>query len=295
MFRDPLALRMLALGPALAIVFGLFGAAIGAVAITSLAPAPGATTAADPESSLSMAAYRALAAREDLLPATLLSLRVAALSTALATLLGFGLAVLLLRAGGGWRTAMHSGLPVPYLVAGLAMLWTLEPSGLVARLLAAAGIIDAAGDMPLLVQDPLGIGMVAAYTWKTAPFVALVALAALDELDPELDDAARSLGAGYGQRLGTILWPHARPALTAAAALVFAFTFGAFEIPLVLGATYPPALPLVAHRLYADPNIAHHPQAYALALAVTAIGLAAVAAAGGFARLARLARSAGRP
>lgn len=272
--------RALQLAPALAVSVGLFAAAFLFVALASLRPPIGIAPSGSAPSGatdLTFSAYRALAGRPNLVPSILISFRIAAVSTALAVVFGLGLAVLLREAGARWRTALQASLPVPYLVAAIAVLWTLSPSGSLSRLLAAIGGLDSRAAFPVIVQDAWGIGSVIAYTWKATPFVAMIVLAALDGLDEQLEATARTLGVGALLRSRLIVWPHVRPSLFIAAALVFAFTFGAYEVPLVLGATFPPALPLLAHRLYAQPDIALRPQAFALALAVTAIGLGALA------------------
>ena len=69
------------------------------------------------------------------------------------------------------------------------------------------------------------------------------------------------------------------PGLLGGAALVFAFAFGAYEIPLLLGANSPAALPVLAWRSYTDVDLAARPQAMAMALIIavlsaTMIGLA---------------------
>jgi len=55
------------------------------------------------------------------------------------------------------------------------------------------------------------------------------------QLDPRYMQAARSLGATPWQGFRTVTWPLLRPAVLAAAALVFLFTFTSFGVVLVLG------------------------------------------------------------
>jgi len=54
-------------------------------------------------------------------------------------------------------------------------------------------------------------------------------------LDPRLEEAARSLGAGRWRTFTGVTLPLLRPALAAAASIVFLFTFTSFGIVLVLG------------------------------------------------------------
>ena len=56
-----------------------------------------------------------------------------------------------------------------------------------------------------------------------------------EHLDPRLEDAARLLGASRWQAFRTITLPLLRPALGAAAAIVFLFCFTSFGVVLILG------------------------------------------------------------
>jgi thiamine transport system permease protein len=54
-------------------------------------------------------------------------------------------------------------------------------------------------------------------------------------LDPDLHDAARVLGAGQWRAFRTVTLPLLRPAIAAAASIVFLFTFTSFGVVLILG------------------------------------------------------------
>ena len=65
--------------------------------------------------------------------------------------------------------------------------------------------------------------------------------------------------------------PLLRPAILSSSILVFAFTFGAFEVPLLLGARYPSALPVLAYRLYTDVDLNARPEAMAMSVIIAVI------------------------
>jgi spermidine/putrescine transport system permease protein len=64
----------------------------------------------------------------------------------------------------------------------------------------------------------------------TFPFYVLVARAALERLDPRLDDLAADLGAGPGTRFRRVTLPQVAPLLMAATLLAFAVSFDEFII-----------------------------------------------------------------
>ncbi len=67
------------------------------------------------------------------------------------------------------------------------------------------------------------------------------------------------------------------PGLATASALVFAFAFGTYEVPLILGQHAPKALPVLAWQAWTDTDLARRPEAMAMAVAIALIGLALLA------------------
>ena len=61
----------------------------------------------------------------------------------------------------------------------MATVLTRPPSRLPARAAAAAGLIQAPADFPLLVNDRWSIGIILTYVWKEIPFITLMLLAVL--------------------------------------------------------------------------------------------------------------------
>jgi putative spermidine/putrescine transport system permease protein len=165
-------------------------------------------------------------------------------------------------------------LAVPHLVMAVALINVIAPSGLIARLVYAAGLIDEPADFPALINDRYGVGIIMAYVLKETPFVATMTLALLLRLGDEA--LARTLGASAWQRLRYVTLPLVAPAAVSAALVVFAFIFGAFEVPYLLGRPYPAMISVVAQRRYLDVNLAERPGAIAVAVVISAITAALV-------------------
>jgi len=202
------------------------------------------------------------------------TLRVSLLATAAATGLGVAAALLIHRLRRGRRLAgalFASTLPVPHLVGALTMLLLLSQSGLLSRLSHAAGLTGAPADFPALTADGFGWAIIAAYVWKETPFVAVVALAALSRGVDELEGAARTLGAGGWQRLRHVTLPLISPGVAGASVLVFAFTFGSYEVPYLLGRPYPAGLPVVALQYQRDVDLQARPVAMAIAVLIAVV------------------------
>lgn len=240
-------------------------------------------------------AYRALWHDPAVRASLVLTLRVSVLSTLLATALGVGAALLVHHLDRGRRLlagVLGSTLAVPHLVGALTMLLLLGQSGLLSRFGHTLGLTNTPAQFPALTADGPGWGIVAEYTWREAPFIAVVVLAALASGVDELTAAARTLGASRWQRFRSVTAPLVAPAVAGSALLVLAFTVGSYEVPAVLGRPYPAPLPVVALHYQQDVDLHARPQALALT-SLLALLVVAVAAAYG-ALLPRLTRRAGR-
>ncbi|MCX7289252.1 MAG: ABC transporter permease subunit [Rhodobacterales bacterium] len=271
----------LLLTPALLLLGGLFLAGLGLGLLRSFRymPALGLT---EPD----LSAYAAVLASPGFLASLGLSLWIAGVSTVIAAGLAVLSAVLLRQTFPGRAVILflfQLNLTVPHLVGAIGILYLFSQSGSFARLAFAAGLIGAPADFPVLTQDPWAIGIILQYVWKEVPFIGLILLANLQAISPGHEAAARSLGASRWQAFRHVLLPMLMPGLVAASALVFAFAFGAYEIPLILGAHAPEALPVLAYRSFTDVDLANRPEAYAMAMIIALIGAGLLAV---YARLA---------
>lgn len=83
----------------------------------------------------------------------------------------------------------------------------------------------------------------------TTPFVVLLVTTRMRSLDPNLEDAARSLGAGTGMVFHRIVVPHLMPALVAGALIAFAVSFSDLIVAFFLGGGGFNTLPVFIYSL----------------------------------------------
>lgn len=107
-------------------------------------------------------------------------------------------------------------------------------------------VILIAGRQGLLAQftDFMGMGRVVlaysmtglflGYLYFSIPRVILTVMASAEKLNPELEEAARSLGAGRWRVLRDVLLPGLAPGLVASGAICFATSMGAFGTAFTL-------------------------------------------------------------
>jgi putative spermidine/putrescine transport system permease protein len=263
---------ILLLAPAVLVLGGLFLAGLGLGLVRSLRYMP-AIGLSDPD----LQAYATVLAAPGFLASLGLSLWIAGASTLISAVIALGAALLLREVFPGRRLVgllFQLNLTVPHVAAALGMLYLVSQSGSLARLAHAAGLIDAPAQFPALTHDPYALGVILTYVWKEVPFIGLILLAKLQTIGPDHEAAARSLGASRWQAFANVLLPMLMPALVAASTVVFAFALGAYEVPLLLGAHAPEALPIRAWKGFTDVDLARRPEAYATAMLIAAIGAA---------------------
>ncbi|MCZ2815658.1 ABC transporter permease subunit [Modestobacter sp. VKM Ac-2984] len=251
--------------PAVVPVVVVVGAALTSAALLSLGLTP---LVGRPE--LSLDAWRAT----ELGTSIRLSLAIAAGATAVATVVGLFLALAV--TAGARRSRLLATLssltiPVPHLVGAAAMGLLLADAGFLPRLL---GIAPA--DWPALVGGRWWIAVGAEYAWKESAFIALVVAGALSSRVASYTETAALLGAGRWARFRHVTLPLAAPALGASAAVSFVYTLGSYEVAALLGRPSPEPLPVLAVRLFTSIDLAARPQAAAVAVTTSALGLVAV-------------------
>ncbi len=270
----------LSLAPALLLIAILFGSSV----IYGLAQSLGYLTVIDSER-LSLDAYRNVligpsAAAREFWPALGFSLWVSAASTLLSAL-GALLLVLLpdRRPATRGTLAWHLNLAFPHLVWAIGLLLLLGQSGLLARIAAALGLIAGPADFPVLVRDGFGVGIILNYVMKEIPFLALLLLAILRSQGEGYDLVAANLGANRWQRLWYVRLPLVLPGLLAGSLLVFAFVFGAYEVPAVLGVRFPRMLSVLALEFFTNPDLRSRAEGMAISviMALIVLSVAAVA------------------
>ncbi len=151
------------------------------------------------------------------------SLWMAAASTALALCLGVAAAYLALRRRSPWRGALETLVAVPWALPGTVFAVALAAT--FSRDAPWAGRFVLVGTAAIL---PL------AYFVRSLPLTGRAAFAGLRQLDPSLDEAGASLGAGPWRRLMRVTLPLLSPALVAGACLAFITALGDFVVSIVL-------------------------------------------------------------
>lgn len=170
-------------------------------------------------------------------------------------------------------------LAVPHAAAAFALAFLVAPSGLIARLLSP----ELTGwDRPpdlLVVHDQHGLTMMAGLVIKEIPFLFLIALSALPQVDLARNRfLAASLGYGRIAGFACTAWPSIYRQIRFAIFAVIAFSSSVVDVAAILGPTTPSPLAVRILVWMSDPDLGGRHLASAGAIVQLLLTCAALAA-----------------
>jgi molybdate transport system permease protein len=155
-------------------------------------------------------------------------------------------------------TAIELPLTMPPAVAGIALLATFGPNGILGPQVEGAGV-------ELIFQTA---GVVVALVFVSAPFFLRQAIASFAALDARLLEAARTLGASPFRSFATIAVPSAGPGLASGVALTWARALGEFGATLLFAGSLQGVTQTAPLAIFAEFN---QPDGFVSALALSAV------------------------
>lgn len=193
---------------------------------------------------------------------------VALLTTLICVAVGAPEAYILSRMRAPWRSVFLLVILAPLLVSVVvrAFGWSLVlgPAGFVNQFLEAVGV----GRVRLLYTP---VAVVVALVHVMLPFMVIPVWTSLQKLDPQVENAALSLGASRFTVLRRVVLPQVMPGLLSGGLIVFALSASALAIPGLLGGR---RLKMVATLIYDEYlHELNWPLGAALALALLVINL----------------------
>ncbi|PMR73219.1 ABC transporter permease [Billgrantia endophytica] len=179
-----------------------------------------------------------------------------------------------------WILRMVSPLlSIPHAAAAFGLAFLIAPSGLLSRLISPGLTGWERPPDALTVQDPWGLSLMAGLIVKEIPFLLLMSLAALPQLDPDRRVAmARSLGYRPAIAWLKVVAPALYPLIRLPVYAVIAYATSVVDVALILGPTLPPTLGVSILTWFNDPDLSRRFMASAgavLQLGVTASALVA--------------------
>ncbi|MBT2786887.1 MULTISPECIES: ABC transporter permease subunit [unclassified Halomonas] len=199
------------------------------------------------------------------------------------TLVALSIVVLFLAASRGtWldrgiRRLVSPLLAIPHAAVAFGLAFLIAPSGLVVRWFS-PGLTgwERPPDL-LIVNDPMGLALMAGLVLKEVPFLLLMCLAALPQLDTEKRvTLARSLG--YSANIAWLksVLPVLYPLIRLPVYAVIAYATSVVDMAMILGPTLPPTLSVSILGWFNDPDLERRYMASAGAVLQLGVSLAAL-------------------
>lgn len=216
---------------------------------------------------ISLKYYAEILAKPEVRESLMVSIRISVLSSIGAAAIGTLLCAAIV------RSRSNKGLPlymvrlpilIPHTVVAVFTVALLSQTGLLARLCYAMGLIGDYTEFPMLLYGPGYAGVILAYLWKEIPFIAYFTLALMSSISDTLGEAAENLGASPLRSFCDVTLPMSMPAILRSFVIVLVFSFGGYELPLLLGSTLPKAFPVYTYIEYTKPDLLNRPYAMAM-------------------------------
>lgn len=207
--------------------------------------------------------YRTLFTKDVYVNAYTRSLTIGVLTTVLALLLGFPLALGIVLQPARWRTVLLILVLIPFwtnfLVRTYAWMIILSNNGLINS---ALQTLNLPRQQLLNTEGAVLLGLV----YGQLPFMVLPIYASLDRFNFTLMEAAADLGANRWQAFREVMLPLTMPGVAAGAVLVFIPTVGQFVVSDLLGGAKVDLLGNLFQRLFTRSNPPNWPLGSAMAL-----------------------------
>jgi putative spermidine/putrescine transport system permease protein len=154
------------------------------------------------------------------------TIRVSVIVTAVCLVLGLPMAWRLARTASRWKSALVVAMVLPLFVGS-----TTRTAGWMI-LFARGGLLDRLTGLNLMFAEPAVIAGIIAIN---LPYTVLTLQAVFEGIDPQLEEAAASMGAAPSRAFRRVVFPLALPGIVIAAVLCFILCMNAFATPLLLG------------------------------------------------------------
>lgn len=172
--------------------------------------------------------------------------RLSVLISVVCLLLGYPLAMVMVQAGPRLRKLLIILVITPLMtsvvIRTFGWLVILGYGGLLSDLLQVIGVVSRG--LSLMHTES---GIVIAMVQVLLPFMTLTVLGSLSRIDPRLDEASRTMGAGFFRTLWHVKLPLSVPGIVSGTLLTFALSISSFITPALVGGV---RLPMMAGSIY---------------------------------------------
>ena len=213
-------------------------------------------------------AYKELLSSTDFFKSLQLTFKVATISTIISGIISMVLINILFvieenRFSKLFRRIFQIPILVPHITAAYLIGLLLMKSGLISSISYGLGITKTMEAFPSITNDINSFGIIITYIWKETPFIILMLIPVVQRVEDSWLEIARVFGGTRIDFFKEVVLPLLMPTWISSMLIVFAFTFSDFEVPYLLGVTYPKFISVFAYDIYFNGELSARPLALA--------------------------------
>ncbi|PSV33210.1 ABC transporter permease [Photobacterium sp. GB-72] len=175
------------------------------------------------------------------------------------------------------ESALSPLLAIPHVAFAIGFAFLFAPTGMGVRLLYSvlpANLSTHAGsETALLINDPYGLGLIVMLALKETPFLVLMSIPVLQQLNIEqTQKVSTSLGYNRAQTWLKCIFPQWLPKMRFPLFAIVAYGVSVVDVAQIIGPTNPPTFAVLVWQWFIDPNLQLMPRAAAGAIMLFVIG-----------------------
>ncbi|HIF9169760.1 TPA: ABC transporter permease [Photobacterium damselae] len=160
-------------------------------------------------------------------------------------------------------------LAIPHVAFAIGLMFLVSPTGWLNRLL---DLISSKLAIINLAQDPYALGLILVLTIKETPFLILMSIAVLQQLNtPQLVRISASLGYSPQQAWQKVIFPQWLPKIRLPLYAVVAYGLSVVDLNLIIGPSQPSSFSVLVWQWFNDSDLSLLPRATAGALVLLLI------------------------
>lgn len=158
------------------------------------------------------------------------------------------------------QTSLAPLLALPHVAFAVGFLLLLSPTGLLARFIQVFVEVD----IPWLVRDPWGLGLIVSLTIKEVPFLLLMSASVLNQFPVQKQlQIAQSVGLSLNQAYWQVILPQWLPKMRFSIFAVLAFACSVVDMSLILAPSTPAPFAVLVFQWFSDGDLSLFPRAAA--------------------------------
>ncbi|TXC92950.1 ABC transporter permease subunit [Metabacillus litoralis] len=194
------------------------------------------------------------------------SVRITLISTLVSILIGLGAVKVSYPLLKKFVPRLIAWLPMlfPHFIWGYMVYLLLSQTGFFSSVLSMIGLINGSNDFPIIMKDSYGLGIILTYIGKEVPFVILMLQPVYEQLSYNQKELVYTLGGSRWAVFQHVEWPYVFPVIIEIFFILFSFILSSYEVPALLGVTYPKMLSVLSYDWFYGSDWTQQPYAFAL-------------------------------